>query len=560
MKKITPVFFMLSCCAAFAQWNPNTQINTPVSLAGSWQIDLRMETDGQKGAFIVWKDYRNGAPDVYVQHIDSTGTAKWTTDGAPACTDPADQSTPSVVSDMNGGVIVAWSDWRSGIERDLYAQRLDANGNILWTTNGVVVSNKVQREHNERMISDGMGGAIIIFEQQNNSTYNWEIWAQRINSSGNVVWTPGGFPISTVSTNFLNERIQSDGHGGVVITWQDFRNGFDYDVYAQRITANGTKKWGPDGVQLCSVTGTQTNPKVDPDVTTGGYYIAWTDKRNGIDYDIYAQKVDSLGNLLWGSGGAAVCTASGNQSAIDVHSNALTGGVIFAWKDSRSGVEDIYAQKLNPSTGAAMWTTNGVVICNSTGSQLNPNISGDSNGGAVIVWQDQSAGTGNDDVKAQRVNTNGVVQWAANGVNVGNATGAQTSPKNISDGAGGSIFAWEDSRSGQPDIYCHHIYAAGGNVGLDEVNYLMEAGCYPNPFNTDLNISFTVVQTENVSVKIFDASGRMVADVLSADILQKPGTNTLSIDTKKHGMEAGVYFVKLKGNTFAKTLKVLKSE
>src|SRR5687768_17417340 len=96
---------------ANAQWNFNTTQNTPICVAANHQRDPRMEGDGNGGAFLVWKDYRGGLPDIYVQHIDSNGVVQWTIDGLGACTNPSDQSTPSMTTDMAGGIIVTWSDW-----------------------------------------------------------------------------------------------------------------------------------------------------------------------------------------------------------------------------------------------------------------------------------------------------------------------------------------------------------------------------------------------------------------------------------------------------------------
>jgi hypothetical protein len=62
------------------------------------------------------------------------------------------------------------------------------------------------------------------------------------------------------------------------------------------------------------------------------------------------------------------------------------------------------------------------------------------------------------------------VQWAANGVSVGIAAGNQTSPKNVSDGWGGSIYAWQDKRGSNFDIYAHHLFTDGSPVGMDEEN------------------------------------------------------------------------------------------
>jgi hypothetical protein len=546
--------------ALFSQWNPNTAINTPVCTANSSQIDLRMTDDDQGGFFIVWKDYRNGSPDIFAQHFDATGTALWTPNGVPVCTNPSDQSTPGLISDMNGGIIVSWSDWRSGIERDLYAQRIGPSGTPLWTMDGVVVTNQQEREHNERLVSDQLGGAYVVFEKQVSG--QWRIWAQRIDASGNTLWAPGGMAVSTVNSNFLNERIQEDGKGGVIVTWQDLRNGADYDVYAQRITPAGVRKWGTGGVKLCGSAQDQTNPKIDPDSSTGGCYVAWADNRNGTstshNYDIYAQRVDSSGNLLWGTNGVAVCTSPGNQTAVDLLSNPKVSGLIITWKDYRSGTNnDIYAQKLNPS-GVVQWIVNGNPICTTTADQLNPNITGDGTGGAVIVWQDGVPGSY--DIKAQRVSTNGAAQWAANGVAVSNAAGAQTSPKNISDGSGGSIFAWEDSRTGTIDIYCHHIYWDGFNIGIDEENFLASVSCFPNPFTNEVNLTYSLVKKEKIVIKILDALGKEIAQVVSEDQQQLSGPTTVVINTEKLGIKAGVYFIQMNGTSFSKVLKLIKSE
>jgi hypothetical protein len=550
-----PLLYFFSFTFLTAQWNSNTALNTPVSVANSFQIDLRMCDDGHKGVFITWKDYRNGAPDIYAQHLDSLGVPQWTLNGVPVCTNPADQSTPAIISDMNGGVIIAWSDWRSSIERDLYAQRLNANGIPLWTLDGVVVTNLPQREHNERMVTDEMGGAIIVFEKQNSSNYRWEIWAQRISGAGTQLWVNGGIRLSGTPGEFLNPRIQKDGKGGAMVTWQDFSNGIDYDVYAQRITGSGLLKWGTNAKKLCNANGGQTNPKIDPDSVSGGAIVSWTDIRNGIDYDIYAQKIDSSGNLLWGGNGQAVCTAPGNQSAVDILSNSRVNGSIITWKDMRGLNYDIYAQKLN-SNGVPQWTSNGMVVCNAASDQVNPNITGDNSGGAVIVWQDLRSG--NYDVMAQRVSNNGAVLWAINGVTVGIATGNQTSPKNVSDEAGGSIFAWEDSRSGNPDIYAHKIFYDGFNVSVAQKDYINSLHVFPNPFSDKISLHYMMLNQDNVELKLVDLMGRQEYEVKVDPSDFSPGQHNIELDFSGYNIPPGVYILHLNGRKFMRAIKLIK--
>ncbi len=558
MKKLySPIAILFILCMGifsplYSQWNFNYSINTPICVAADKQVDPRIIDDDHGGAFIAWKDYRTGIPDIYVQHIDSLGFVQWTVDGIGACTDFADQSTPSLTSDMAGGIIVTWSDWRSGIERDIYAQRIDVNGNILWATDGIAVTDQVQREHNERIVSDGAGGAIIAFEKQ---VGQWEIWAQRINNNGVPVWSPGGKKLTLVNSNMRNPKLQKDPVGGAYITWQDNRNG-NYDIYAQHISATGVLEWGDNALQVCGATGDQTNPKIDPDSIGSGVYIGWTDDRNGNDNDIYCQLIDSAGTTLWPQDGIAVCTSvAGNQSALDMISNTKINGVIVAWKDSRMGSTDIYVQKLNRN-GVAQWTPSGVLVAASNFPQINPNVCGDGNGGAIIAWQD-SSNNSQWNIYTQRFDLNGNRLWGNSGVPVSNATASQTGPKNISDKNGGSIYVWEDYRAGGiRDIYAHHIGADGMSIGIEENHPVSNLTVYPNPFINDLNLHYTLSQTGYISIEIHNILGETVAEILPSTTLQEAGKHSIHYQASE--LASGIYFLEIRNQNKVQSIKVIK--
>lgn len=543
-------FFSLVFFSVFSQWTSDPAINTPVCTAVGKQIDLRMLDDGQGGTFIAWKDYRpNGIPDIYIQHIDSLGNALWQADGVPLCTDSADQSTPSIISDMRGGAIVAWSDWRSNIERDLYAQRINAAGVVMWKADGVIVTNKQEREHSERMVSDGKGGAIIVWEQQNGQ---WDIWAQHLDSAGYRMWGNGGIPVFNVNANRINAKIQEDKKGGAYIVCQDERNLLGFDIYIQHVDSNGTTLWGNGaGLSVCSANAVQINPKIDPDKSSRGVIVAWADKRNGFDYDIFSQRIDSVGNMLWASDGIPVASTVGNQSAVDLFSSNAVGGCIYTWKDDRNGTDDIYAQKLD-TTGAAAWTNNGIIISNAIRSQINPNITGDGNGGAIICWQDS---VNNEwDIYSQAIDVNGNVLWATNGLPVSIAFDSQTSAKNISDKHGGSIYAWQDKRTGTFDIYCHHIYWGGFSAGTSNSPFIADINVSPNPFSQQFTINYTLHKTETISARIFDMMGKEVLYLCQNEV-QAAGNQSLIVDAI---LPNGVYFLYLSGKGFTQISKIVK--
>ncbi|HPI54398.1 MAG TPA: T9SS type A sorting domain-containing protein, partial [Chitinophagaceae bacterium] len=444
-----------------------------------------------------------------IQRIDAKGFVKWTLNGVGLCTETADQSTPAITTDMRGGAIIAWSDWRSSIERDLYAQRIDSNGNIKWTINGTNISDLSNREHSEKIVSDGHGGVIIAFEKQVSGV--WDVWAQRLDSSGNKMWGQGGVAVSTFSSTKRNHRIQKDRSGGAFVSWQDNRNGAQYDVYAQRLSPTGTLLWGAAAKQVCGATGDQVNAKIESDSARNGCYIAWQDNRGGVSNsdDIYMQNLDSNGNALWTANGIVVCNAAGNQSALDFMSIDNSHDVIITWKDNRMGNEDIYVQRIS-SSGIPVWAANGVVVCNKPGADVNPNICSDNAGGAIIAWQDSTASGW--DVLSQHVRSGGSMAWTPNGEMVGTAFDEQSSIKNVRDGKGGSIYAWQDKRNGLDfDIYAHHLFASGSpnavhDVTKDTHDFIM----YPNPASHTLTLESTIFQHQDNRVVLMNMVGSVV--------------------------------------------------
>ena len=255
----------------------------------------------------------------------------------------------------------------------------------------------------------------------------------------------------------LLPSIVSDGAGGAIVTWQDSRGG-NYDIYAQRVNASGAVQWTADGVAVCAAAGNQYTPRLVSD-GAGGAIVAWQDSHGGSD--IYAQRVNASGAVQWAAEGVDLSAATGNQYAPQLISDDA-GGAIVTWQDSRAGNIDVFAQRVNAS-GAVHWTADGVAICAATGTQQTPQLISDGSGGAMVVWQDSRGA--NTDVYAQRVNASGVVQWAADGVGVCTASGTQYASQLISDGSGGTIVTWDDSRGGgSNDIYAQRIDGAGHSV------------------------------------------------------------------------------------------------
>jgi hypothetical protein len=397
---------------------------------------------------------------LFICTLSSPALAQWQPDGVALCTAANNQFALTIVSDGAGGAIVTWHDFRSG-SNDIYAQRVNASGVPQWTADGVALCVAANNQYSPMIVSDGFGGAIVTWYDFRSGT-NYDIYAQRVNASGVPQWTANGVALCTAANDQFIPTPVSDGSGGAVVTWYDYRSG-NFDIYAQRVNASGVPQWTANGVALCTAANDQYLPRIVSD-GSGGAIITWYDFRSG-NYDIYAQRVNASGAPQWTADGVALCTAANNQLYPTIVSNG-SGGAIVTWYDSRSGSNDIYAQRVNAS-GAPLWTADGVALCTAANEQYAPTIVSDGSGGAIITWYDLRSGT-NYDIYAQRVNASGVPQWTADGVALCTAANEQSLPTIVSDGSGGAIATWNDSRSGNFDIYAQRVEPRYGYWGHPE--------------------------------------------------------------------------------------------
>lgn len=502
------ILFSVLSLKIFSQWNPNPDLNNIICEQPQDQQDARIVGDAKGGGIISWVDFRNdqneSKADIYAQRVNSNGNVMWTNNGVAVCTNAADQTAPVLTSDGIGGTIIAWQDWRSG-NRDIYAQRIDSTGAVLWTANGVAVVEKNSHQRGPRIVSDGAQGAVIVWEDSING--NWDIFVQHINAFGAVQWTSGGVAVCTAAGDQINPRVTADATGSFYVAWQDKRNGNDYDIYCQKLNASGAAQWTTNGISVSNATNSQLNPKIAID-NAGYLLLAWQHYNTGAGNDVYAQRVNSSGAVQWTVNGVQVCAINGNQSAIDITTQDITDGALITWKDGRMNNVNIYCQKIGFS-GTVQWTANGVLLSNAERNQVNPNIVGDGNGGGIIVWQDSIAGIW--DVYAQRISSTGSVMWTNGGVAVGVAAENQTSPKNVSDGSGGCLFSFQDKRSGDFDIYAWKLSSNGAVLGIENSpQTAIGISVYPNPFTATTTVYFP---HSNSNLRLFDLTGREILSV-----------------------------------------------
>lgn len=78
---------------------------------------------------------------------------------------------------------------------------------------------------------------------------------------------------------------------------------------------------------------------------------------------------------------------------------------------------------------------------------------------------------------------------------------------------------------------------------------------FPNPFNPETTISYSIPKSEHVTLKVFDVLGREVATLV--DEFKNAGTYSSKLNTQNYKMVSGVYFYRLKSNNYSETKKLI---
>jgi len=447
--------------------------------------------DGSGGAIIVWPTEKGAC----AQRLDSQGSCLWGKKGRQIYSVAAHPISPLVAGDSAGGAIIAWTDEHHSSadtpQWGVYVQRLDPQGRVIWTEEGISVSagpfdvNQGQVEMiNEsliELINDGSGGAILLWYNELKINDHWEttVHVQRLGPDGEYLWGNRGIQICDTAPDPRWAKLVSDGSGGVIIVWEDNR-GQDTRIYSQRISSDGGMLWPNSGIPVASGSGAQLQPQIIDD-GMGNFIIAWMESSHP-QYDIgenniYVQKIDADGKLLWTEGGIPLCTASKNQTHPELASDG-SGGCIVVWHDTRNRPNrDVYAQRVS-SEGKILWEADGVLIWDVSGVDKSSIEAGsydiqiiDDSTGAIVVWQanPKSATVGafkGGRIYTQRLSPTGERLWPeAIRVYENPSLKSQAYSSVVSDSAGGVIIGSIVGKGDWPDlVYAQRVDAEGDRL------------------------------------------------------------------------------------------------
>jgi hypothetical protein len=193
--------------------------------------------------------------------------------------------------------------------------------------------------------------------------------------------TPDSRINSVLTGKQVEPHLVTDGSGVVVAVWQDGREGdtFNRDIYL-RYSVDGGRTWGQETRVNDDPLGNHVN-QLNPVAALsqdGNLLVAWQDRRNGTDYDIYTQRYVLSGPSLTAEGANMLAGGPGEHTLGDQINPDIAvdqkGGFHVAWQHNWNNNDDIFATSYIPNNGGYTWTIVRRVNDDNSEPQQNPSI------------------------------------------------------------------------------------------------------------------------------------------------------------------------------------------
>jgi hypothetical protein len=269
---------------------------------------------------------------------------------------------------------------------------------------------------------------------------NYEIYFSHISSAG--IKKDSDIRITKTTTNSIYQSLAWTGteYG---TAWQDYRNG-NYEIYFTRISAAGVKQ-GSD----VRVTNNSKESTYAAIVWTGKEYgVAWEDNRDG-NYEIYFTRISAAG-IKQGQDVRITNNAGGSEEPSLVWTGTEYG---ITWKDYGDGYFGIYFSRISPAgikQGQDVRITDDSAVFSAHSSLFWTGME------YGVAWEDRR--DGNYEIYFNRISSTGVKQGPD--VRITNASESSEWPSLVWTGKEYGV-AWEDNRDGNYEIYFARLYPDG---------------------------------------------------------------------------------------------------
>jgi len=342
MKRLLLILMVLGYGNSFAQWNPDTAMNSLVVDSASGDMKALSTSDGRTYV-VFWKVV--SAPTNYelrMQLLNADGTQALGSDGV-LVSNALPMSTFTVIwnifVDADDNLYIGATGTGGG--EPAYAFKLDTDGNRLWGANGINV---------------GSGYAVTILPlSSGEAIVSWYPGAQglmqKYDASGNAVWGSSQAVVNGGDDTVPANLFELSG-GDYVLVFHVLLGGINSNLYAQRYDSNGVSQWtNPTQISNQATAFNRTySVAQDGNIAYFGYFGS-----TGVRFDSFLQRINDDGSLPWGINGSDFDTNQtnyemGTNIAFDPSSQNIWAACTYT--NTSQSMKGTYVQNFDKTTGA----------------------------------------------------------------------------------------------------------------------------------------------------------------------------------------------------------------
>jgi hypothetical protein len=547
----------------------------------------------QSGNFIVvWesRDQDGSGWGVYAQRFSGSGS-KIGPEFLVNTNTLGDQLSPYVSHDGSGNYVVVWqSQLQDGDGYGIYGQRFDNSDSMLGSE--FLVNTYTTGDQIEPRVSCASSGSFaVVWESKDQDGSGGGIYCQMF--AGNGTTYGSELLVNTYTTGDQSYPcISHDQSDGFVVAWQSMdQDGDDWGVFGQRFDTYGAKA-GPEFQANTFTTEIQLHPRICHQSGGGFVIVWWNNRQEGIKGGdgVYGQRFDPSGVKLGQE--IHINTYIANDQNLPSVASDQTGNFTVVWQSEYQdgSWEGVFGQRFD--SAGNMDGIEFQVNTTTYDNQWRPDVAYDPSGNFVVVWKSMGTGENVDDIFGQRFEVTAVatlfsgISAAAGGEGIEifwdlstheNVSGFDIYRRIAGEPAGNAAinddllppltcrYVDRDVKAGRKYIY--EVCAVGGDgfrSRSQPVTVSMPAPPtslrqnYPNPFNPSTNIAFGLSGDADITLRIYDASGRLVR--VLAEGRREAGAHIEvwdGMDESGRPASSGVYFYRLRVGRFGETKKMI---